>query len=255
MSWIDRKKKVMLSVKRIFSYTSLFIVASAVTASGGQDGSYEGLIEPSEVVNVGSQVRGILEEIMVERGDRVKKGQVIVTLNANIEKAAVNLARARVEFSRRKVLRNRDLYKKKLISIHDKDEMETELRITELQFREAEAKLELRTIHSPVDGVVVERFLGPGEYVGEEPIMKIARIDPLYVEVVVPVEKFGTIKKGMKAEVRPEPPLRGRYRARVIIVDRVMDAASGTFGVRLELANPSYYLPAGLKCRVVFPSG
>jgi RND family efflux transporter MFP subunit len=224
------------------------------TLSGQEGESFDGLIEPSEVVEVSSQVPSTLEEIMVERGDRVKKGQIIATLNSNIEKAAVDLARSRVEFSKRKVLRNEDLYNKQLISIHEKDEMETELRITELQLREAQEKLELRTIRSPVDGVVVERFLSPGEYVHEEAIMKIARINPLYVEVVVPVEKFGEIKIGMKAAVRPELPIQGKYTARVIIVDRVIDAASGTFGVRLEMPNPDYRLPAGLKCKVVFPA-
>lgn len=213
---------------------------------------FEGLIEPSMIVNVGSQVFGTLENVPVDRGDWVEKDQVIARLHSSIEESAVELARARVEFGQRKVRRNEDLYVKKLISIHEKDEMETELKISMLQLQEAQEKLNIRTIKSPVDGVVVERFLCPGEYVGEDPIMKIASIDPLYVEVVVPVEEFGSIKKGMMARVRPEPLDIGMLKARVIIVDRVIDAASGTFAVRLELPNPGRILPAGLKCRVRF---
>lgn len=214
--------------------------------------SFDGLIEPSKVVGISTQVPGTLEEISVERGDRVEKGQVIARLNSNIEKAAVALAIARMEFGKRKVLRNEELYRKKLISIHDKDEMETELRISELQLRETQEKLDIRTIRSPIDGVIVERFLSPGEYVGEDPIMEIARIDPLYVEVVVPYGYFGKINKGMRGRVLPEFSKSREYRARVIIVDRVIDAASGTFGVRLALPNPEYRLPAGLKCKVAF---
>lgn len=213
---------------------------------------FEGLIEPSMVVKPGSQVFGTLKNVTVDRGDTVTKGQVIAELNSDIEKAAVELVRTRVEFGERKVLRNEDLYNKKLISIHEKDEMETELKISMLQLREAQERLDIRSIKSPVDGVVVERFLSPGEYVGEDPIMEIASIDPLYVEVVVPVEKFGTIKKGMMAEIRPEPLSVSKLKARVIIVDRVIDAASGTFSVRLELPNPNHTLPAGLKCKVNF---
>lgn len=228
---------------------SFFPVASVLAQ---QNHAFDGLIEPSEVVKVSSQVSSLLAEIIVERGDRVRKGQVIARLNSKIERAVVDLALARMEFSKRKVFRNEELYRKKLIPIHDKDEMETELRISELQLREAQEKLEIRTIRSPINGVVVERFLSPGEYVGEEAFMEIARINPLYVEVVVPVEIFGKIKKGMRAEVRPEFPAVRTYSARVIIVDKVIDAASGTFGVRLELPNPKYLLPAGLKCKVVF---
>lgn len=242
----------MLSILRVFLCSLIIFFFSVVNALAQQEYSFDGLIEPREVAKVSSQISGILDKIIVERGDRVKKGQVIALLNSTIEKAGVDLALARMEFGKRKVLRNEELYLKRLISIHEKDEMETELRILELQLREAQEKLKIRTIRSPIDGVVVERFLSPGEYVGEEAIIKIARINPLYVEVVVPVEVFGTIKKGMRAEVRPEFPEPRKYSARVIIVDRVIDAASGTFGVRLELPNPNYLLPAGLKCKVVF---
>jgi membrane fusion protein (multidrug efflux system) len=102
--------------------------------------------------------------------------------------------------------------------------------------------------------VVMERFLSPGEYVENQPVLKLAQIDPLNVEVFAPVELFGTIKVGQQAKVRPEAPIGGSYKAKVVIVDRVIDAASGTFGIRLEIPNPKNMLPAGLKCRVIFPS-
>ncbi|MCD4689234.1 MAG: efflux RND transporter periplasmic adaptor subunit, partial [Desulfuromonadaceae bacterium] len=92
----------------------------------------------------------------------------------------------------------------------------------------------------------------PGDYVGEDAVLTVASIDPLNVEVVVPVAQFGSIRKGMRAEVRPEAPVGGTYIATVVIVDRVIDAASGTFGVRLLLPNPSNKLPAGLNCDVTF---
>jgi membrane fusion protein (multidrug efflux system) len=242
----------MIFISRVFIGSLAILFFSAASVLPQQEVIFDGFIEASEVVNVSSQVAGILEEVMVERGDRITKGQVIAKLNSDIEEAASELAMARVEFGKRKVLRNEDLYKKELISIHDKDEMETELRISELQLREAQKKLEIRTIRSTVDGVVVERFLSPGEYVGEDPIMRVACIDPLYVEVVVPAERFGMINRNDKAEVILDIPKPRKYNANVIIVDRVIDAASGTFGVRLILPNPDYLLPAGLRCKVKF---
>jgi membrane fusion protein (multidrug efflux system) len=76
----------------------------------------------------------------------------------------------------------------------------------------------------------------------------------LIVVVIAPVQLFGKIKKGMKAKVIPEEPIGGHYTARVVIVDRVLDAASGTFGIRLQLPNRKYKLPAGLRCQVDFPA-
>jgi multidrug efflux pump subunit AcrA (membrane-fusion protein) len=141
---------------------------------------------------------------------------------------------------------------KKLISSHEKDEIETELKVARLELREAKERLEMRRIYSTVDGIIVQRQLGSGEYVGENPIFSIASVNPLFVEVIAPVAYVGKIRTRMKAIVIPEEPVGGHYSAKVTVVDPVIDAASGTFGVRLELSNNKGQLPAGLKCRVRF---
>src|SRR5262249_31802780 len=125
--------------------------------------------------------------------------------------------------------------------------------MAELELQRSQATLEQRTIRSPIDGVVVKRTLGPGEYVHQEGhIVTLARIDLLNVETFLPVRYYGQIKPGDMASVRPDEPVGGERAAVVRIVDQVFDAASGTFGVRLELANPERIVPAGLRCRVTF---
>lgn len=239
----------MIKYTALATMLAVILLTSRISVA---DNEFECMIEPYEMVDLSSQVPGILDTINVERGDIVEEGAELARLKSGIEKASVDLARARVEFGERKVVRNEELYKKALISIQEKDEMETELKVSELQLREQEERLKLRTIRSTVKGIVMERLLGPGEYVGENPIFKIARIDPLHVEVIAPVSRYGMIKKGMRAEVRPEEPVGGKYRGKVVIVDQVIDAASGTFGVRVELPNPSHKLPAGLQCTIRF---
>lgn len=233
----------------------LFVLGTLFSAAGWVEAApedFEGLIYPNEVVKVSSQVPGILEEVSVERGDLVKKGQVLARLKSGQEKAALDLARANVEFLKRKMERNVELAKKKLISANENDEFETEFRKAELQLEEVQERFKLRTIVSTIDGVVTERLLAPGDYVGEAPILKLASIDPLKVEVIVPVKRFGAAKKGMKAEVRPESPVGGVYVGRVTIVDKVVDAASSTFIVRVDIKNTDLKIPSGLKCRVRF---
>jgi RND family efflux transporter MFP subunit len=239
----------------------------------------DGLIEPSLVVNIGSSVPGILESVNVERGDVVKKEQAVAALQAGVEKANLALARyrsqttanielkkRRLDYARREKERFAELYKKQALPFSQVDEVETNMALAELELQEALenqrlAELDLQrsiavvermTIRSPVRGVVVERFMAPGEYVEDKPIVKVAQIDPLYVEVIASVEMLGAVRVGMRAEVRPEHPVSSSYKAKVTIVDQVIDAASGTFGVRLELPNPKYQIPAGLKCQVVF---
>ncbi len=146
----------------------------------------------------------------------------------------------------------RSISKNQLSSIHDKDELATEIQLAKLQLEEAQQQLAMRTVISTIDGVVIERRGAPGEYVGEEPFLVVAQINPLNIELVVPQAYFGSIKPGDNAKVTLDEPIGGTHKATVVIVDRVLDAASGTFGVRLEMPNPKMTLPAGLKCKVSF---
>ena len=111
----------------------LFVISLiAVTSVLASAEDFEGLIYPSEVVKVSSQVPGILEEVVVERGDQVRKGQVLARLKSGQEKASLELVRANVEFLKRKTERNVELARKKLISANENDELVTELRKAEL---------------------------------------------------------------------------------------------------------------------------
>ena len=98
----------------------------------------------------------------------------------------------------------------------------------------------------------MERFLSPGELVKQAPIMKLARLDPLIVEVLAPVSWLGKITAGMEGDVRLEWASPDLHRARVTVVNPVINSASGTFEVLLELPNPDYKIPAGLSCTVRF---
>lgn len=213
----------------------------------------EGIIEASETVELGTQSPGIVDRILVERGDYVKKGQKVVLLKSNLEKIEVKLAEAQIKFYKNKLERSLGLFKKKLAAEIEKVELETEVEIRRLELEKARELLKLKTIRSPVNGIVLKRLVAPGEYVEQEAqMLVITQLDPLYIEVIAPVRLLDRIKRGMKARIIPESPAETEYIARVTIVDQVVDAASGTFGVRLQLPNPDMTIHAGLKCRVHF---
>jgi RND family efflux transporter MFP subunit len=227
---------------------------NAAAQSGRANGALECLVEPSLVVNVGSPVDGVIEKVLVDRGAQVHKGQVVARLQSGVEAASVKLSEARVEFGRRKVERNESLYQKQLISAQDRDELVTEVRLREEELKKDRETLRLRTIVSPIDGVVVERKLAPGDFIRTDKsmVMKLAQINPLNVEVVAPASIFGSVRVGMTGHVNLAPFFPGSYKAKVVVVDKVIDAASGTLGIRLQLPNPKNEIPAGIKCTVAF---
>jgi len=242
----------------IFKITSLFALVAFSASASAQTATTESLdclVEPFLEVDVGSSVFGILASVDVDRGDVVKKGQVVARIEATTQAAHVKLAEARAEFNQRKVERNDDLYRDELISIHEKDEIETQSLISQLELQAAREELKMRTIRSPLNGVVVDRFLSRGEFIQEMPVIRLAQINPLYVEVIAPVALFGSINVGDTAELELAPPLSGTYTVNVVVVDRVIDAASGTFGIRLSLPNPGNEIPSGLNCIVRITGG
>ena len=110
------------------------------------------------------------------------------------------------------------------------------------------SQLALRTILSPIDGIVVDRYANVGESVEGRSIMKLAQVNPLKVELIAPTEYFGLIQKGMVAEVYPEQPENQVFKATVTIVDKLIDPASGSFTVRMTLPNPGDKLVGGVNC-------
>jgi RND family efflux transporter MFP subunit len=245
----------------------------------GLKDSYDCIIEPFRLVEVGSALTAVVASVSVERSDFVAEGQVLAQLEASSERATVATARARarmdggllarrarMELGGRKRNRADQLFESKALSVGMRDEISTEAKVAkavvqearehkelmELEHQEALERLKEHTIRSPVSGVVVERLKSPGEVVKEETIVVVAQIDPLRVEVILPAAYFGSVETGMRAEVTPALPGAGVRVASVAIVDRVVDATSGTFGVKLEFRNTDHVLPSGLRCQVRF---
>jgi membrane fusion protein, heavy metal efflux system len=237
------------------------------------------LIEPDRIADVGSPVAGVIERVEVERGQSVARGQVIAVLRASVEQASLNVAISRAEsaaeelsavasmrFNRERLERAEGLFKENFISQQALDqaraeaqlavqklEMVREQRALQVQERDVvAAQLAQRTIRSPINGVVAERFMSAGERVDERPVVRLATIDPLKVQLVVPVSLFPQIQVGTRATVTPELPGAKAMDARVSMVDKVVDAASNTFRVHLSLPNPRGALPAGLRCKAQF---
>lgn len=240
---------------------------------------FDCLIKPHSVADVSTREQGVVTKLLVDRGDLISKGQAIAQLDADIEEATVKLAKARAhiqaeidemrvttEFAKRELDRVKELYEKNAVSPHDMDKAsfdsaraEFQLkqalnrqRIADLDLERSKRLLDRRTIYSPIQGVVVERKISLGESVDNRPILQLAEVNPLNVEVIIPIEFYGVIDSGMRAEVSPKYPDATMQHADVAVVDRVIDPASDTFGVRLKLANPELKIPGGVRCDIRF---
>src|SRR5262245_15313687 len=119
----------------------LAALLSLLAVSTARAEKFDCLVEPYVKSKIGVSVPGILEAVLVDRGDFVKKGQVLFTLQSGVEQAAYDLAKNKAEFAERKVDRNKELYRKQMISSHERDELSTEAQLLRLEEREAEERL------------------------------------------------------------------------------------------------------------------
>lgn len=245
---------------------------------------FDCLIEPNQTVEIRSATEGVIEKVLVQRGDHVRAGQLLVQLESAAEASTVELARQRavatgriasaqnrLDYAKKKLERNAQLEAQKFVSSQARDEADAEKRIAESDLhdalesrdqavaahRQAVDLLNRRMLRSPFNGVVMDRMLNPGDLAeagtGRKAILRLVQVEPLRVEVVLPPAAHGRLQARSSAEVMPEG-VPGRYTAAVKVIDSVFDTASGTFGVRLELPNAGGRIPAGIRCKVDFPA-
>ncbi len=238
------------------------------------------LITPSNTVELGSPSVGVIEKTHVERGDTVSVNQVVVTLRADVERAHVNLAELRAAadaelqaankahtIAKRKLERTQNLFSQEFVSAQAvdqavADEQTAQAREAQAVEQSRQARKELlvanaelgnRTIRSPIDGIVIDLYRRNGERVEEKPMMKIATVNPLHAELVLPAAMYGRLKIGDTVLVQPTLEGQPATPGTVKLVDRVVEPASNTFRARVMLPNPTGSIPAGLRCQVSLP--
>lgn len=235
------------------------------------------LITPARVAEIGTPQAGVVERMLVDRGDSVRRGQPLALLQSGNERASLRTADARAQaqaaasaaqatllLAEQKLRRAESLHREQFISDIALDQARTDVRVATQALQQAEdqravyqaesaqalAQLHQRALRSPIDGVVTDRMAHPGERVELQPLLRVAEVARLRVEVVVPASRFGQVRPGARHAVRAEVPGVPAREATVTQVDQVIDAASNTFRVRLALDNADRVVPAGARCQI-----
>lgn len=239
------------------------------------------LVEPSMVVELGAAVPGQLDTVLFDRSDYVTEGMVMAQLESSIEATVVQIAEAvataetgvelrelTAAFGYRTKQRNQELLASKSISKQNMDQVATDTRIAQLQLKQerenhalaqlelsrAKATLDRRLIRAPISGTITRRYHNPGEFVDSDPVYQIAQLHPLHVEVLLPIAELGTVGVGSRVDIRLDVPgfYDNLFDGVVRRIDSVADAASGTYGIRVELQNPDLTIPSGVRCQADF---
>lgn len=213
---------------------------------------YEGLVLPVREVTIASPVEGRVEVLGAKEGDRVEKGALLVRLYAGMERLEAKRAAAGVEKREFEYKAAQNLFVENVISEDEALESRVELDLAKLTEEMAQERVSMRTMTSPISGIVVERQFEVGEMVRPaEPIIEVVDLTEVFVQFYVASDQLSEVAVGQKAIVTI--PVLGSdkiFSGPVDFVDPRVDAASGLSRVRVRLQNPEWIIKAGLRANV-----
>lgn len=237
------------------------------------------ITRPSEDVTLSFVRAGCIAEVLVKEGDEVKGGQLLVRQDDAAERArleqlkveaeslvGIKTREAQLEQKKVELEKLEDAFKKKAVSKWDVEQARIGVVIAQAQldleklnheqdqrkYDEAKIQLERMRLESPIAGKVEEVMFEPGESADAlADVIRVVKVDPLWIEVPVPLAQARKLKGTVAAHVtfpdNPGRPARGR----IVHIAAVADAASDTLTVRVEVPNPTGR-PAGEHVSVSF---
>ena len=210
-----------------------------------------GSVEAREIVNVVSEVNGVVRELPFAEGQRVRKGALLarlddVEIGAEAKRAAALRDQARTNHER-----IRQLFEQKAASPQELDDASASLKVAEANAQLAEARWSKTRILAPSDGVTGRRQVSPGAFlkVGD-PVTEVADIGMVKVSFAAPERFLSQLRSGSTVEITTAAYPHDVFRGRVNIVDPILDPETRTVQLVAIAANPGGRLRPGMSADV-----
>ena len=269
----------MISKKSSVGSWLICVVALIALKAASSDAGIKAITNPMADITLSFVQPGCIAKVYFKEGDSVKAGQVLVQQDDAAEKAQLEQLEAasqdttQIQASEASLAQKRvDLKKlEKAAALNAATELEVEhaklnVKIAELslqlakfeheqakrKYNEVRVQVEKMRLKSPIDGRIEKIHVETGESINAlDDAVRVVQIDPLWIDVPVPLVKATTLSYGKTAQVGFPNPNRASLEGKIIYVAAVADAASGTLRVTIEVPNKSNR-PAGEHVEVIF---
>jgi len=233
------------------SAATRFVIAFLVSIfpALGEESAIIGYAEPFKTITLSSGEPGVIAEMLVEEGARVKKTQILARLDIATLQADLEIAKAEAKLQTTRLKRLEDLSAANRSTPEELERARTDLTIKDAQTRRIEAQIEMRTLRSPVDGIVTEIKRDPSEAVSaaNPHVLTVVQVDKLIVNLFLPPNRAATLSPGatVKLQLLDEQTTAP---AKVEFVSPVTDSASGTVRVKFVIENADGAHRSGGRC-------
>ena len=198
-------------------------------------------------VTVSADLPGVVEQISFDSGRHVRKGDLLVRLDAKQERAQLAAAEAQRDLSRVELERARGMLEGKIIAQAAYDTIAAQQKQSEARVGEIRAAIQRKMIHAPFDGVLGIRQVNLGQYLaGGAPIVSLQSLRPAYVQFTVPQQELGRLTLGSKVDVTSDALGGATESGRITALDSVIDEATRNVRVQALFDNRSGQLRPGM---------
>jgi membrane fusion protein (multidrug efflux system) len=212
-----------------------------------------GNIEALEQASLFAHVNGYLKKIYVDEGDHVKKGQLLAVIDAPDIVQEFNKAKAEFELKDITFKRYQELLKEQVVSEQEFDNVQADANEAKARFDNASANLSYTHITAPFSGSIARRFKYPGDLISsnsrtgsDQPIFILVNEESLRVAINVPQIEVANIHLGDIADIHVDAFADRKFEGTVTRLDALMDDATKTQRVLIELENKDGALHAGM---------
>lgn len=206
-----------------------------------------GSVEAINGIRVANEVPGVVETISFESGDEVKKGDVLIRLDAAIDEAALRTRRAEAQLAEQEFARVSDLLPKRAVSQSQYDEVKANFDAARARVNEAEAQLSKKVIRAPFDGKLGLRLIDQGEYIGTgTPIVEINMLNPIYVDYTLSEKDLSKVDRNYDVVATVAAVPEQTFKGKVSAINTSVNPQTRTVRVRATLENNDNLLRPGM---------
>lgn len=206
-----------------------------------------GSVEAINGIEVANEVPGVVEVINFESGDTVKKGDVLIRLDAAIDEAAVRTRRAEAQLAEQEFKRLSDLLPKRAVSQSQYDESKANFDAARARVNEAEAQRSKKIIRAPFDGKLGLRLVDQGEYIATgTSIVEINMLHPIYVDYTLSEKDLPMVAQGYDVVATVAAVPDQTFPGQVSAINTSVNPESRTVRVRATLDNKDNLLRPGM---------
>ena len=215
------------------------------------DAQTVGSLRSRQGVVVRPEISGRVRDLNFKDGDRVKKGQLLVQLDDQLQQAQLKQAQAELGIAKSNHVRNQELLAQNFISKRTVDESAANMEVSEAKLALAVANAARLKIFAPFDGITGIRTANPGDYLKDgADIVNVEDIDAIFVDFKLPERFQNKVRKGQMADIDLDALPGRKFKALVQAIDPLLDANGRSVSVRGCIDNRTLQLRPGMFARV-----